>query len=114
MTSLPMPMSWPEPVVSAVAPSPAKSKIGNPSVEDEQSMLKAFRSFAEAAGSLERSYAKLRAEVARLHRELETTNSDLTRSLQENREVRAHLDQILASLPCGVLVISSCGEISKA
>ena len=113
MTSLPMPMSWPELAVTA-ASTATKSKIGNPSVEDEQSMLKAFRYFAEAAGSLERSYAMLRAEVARLRRELETTNSDLTRSLEENRKVRAHLDQILESLPCGVLVISSCGEISKA
>lgn len=81
--------------------------------EDEKFLLRAFRSFSEAAGSLERSYSLLRAEVGRLRRELEATNADLATSLEENRSMRAHLDRILAGLPCGVLVVSSAGEITR-
>jgi two-component system sensor histidine kinase FlrB len=80
---------------------------------DGQFLLQAFSSFAEAAGSLERSYSLLRAEVARLHRELEESNGGLARSLNENRAMRQHLDHILEGLPCGVLVVAGGGEISR-
>jgi PAS domain-containing protein len=113
MTSLPMPM-WSRQLPvgsSAVASTPT---IGNPSTEDEQFLVRAFRSFSEAAESLEQSYAKLRAEVERLRRELEECNHDLAQSLEENRSVRAHLDRILEGLPCGVLVISCNGQITRA
>jgi two-component system sensor histidine kinase FlrB len=92
MTSLPMPES--------------------PRGESEQFLLQAFRGFAEAADSLERSYGMLRAEVARLHGELEESNAGLKRSLEENRKMRQHLDRILDGLPCGVLVAKSDGTIS--
>jgi two-component system sensor histidine kinase FlrB len=80
--------------------------------ESEQFLLQAFRSFAEAADSLERSYGKLRSEVARLHGELEQSNAGLAKSLEENRRMREHLDRILEGLPCGVLVTKSDGAIS--
>jgi len=102
-----MPTCWPE----AALPAP---HIGSASTEDEQFLLRAFRSFAEAAGSLERSYSLLRVEVERLRRELEASNSDLARSLEENRGMRIHLDRILEGLPCGVLVASSDGRVSRA
>ena len=54
-------------------------------------LTKAFLSFTQAAGSLERSYAQLQAEVVRLHRELERTNTELERSLEENLRVRRYL-----------------------
>ena len=119
MTSLPMPTSWPAPVGGGVPSGPAYQILadpGSPGLDpgDEQSLLHAFRSFAEAAGSLEHSYGLLRAEVARLHHELESSNSDLARSLEENRSMRAHLDRILEGLPCGVLVASGAGEVSRA
>jgi two-component system sensor histidine kinase FlrB len=107
-----MPMCWSDPAVAS-ATGPTKADIDSPSIEDEQFLLRAFRSFAEAAGSLERSYASLRGEVERLRRELERANSDLAESLEKNRSVRAYLDQILESLPCGVLVVSPDGEITK-
>ena len=53
-------------------------------------------------------------EVERLRRELETSNSDLAHSLEENRGMRVHLDRILEGLPCGVLVAASDGRISRA
>jgi len=80
--------------------------------EDQQFLLQAFRSFAEAAESLERSYGLLRSEVARLHGELAESNAGLARSLEENREMRQHLDRILEGLPCGVLVAKATGAIS--
>ncbi|MGA7216942.1 MAG: ATP-binding protein [Candidatus Sulfotelmatobacter sp.] len=80
--------------------------------QSEQFLLQAFRSFAEAADSLERSYGMLRGEVGRLHEELEQSNAGLARSLSENRQMRLHLDRILEGLPCGVLVARENGTIS--
>lgn len=86
--------------------------IGTSSAGNEQFLLQAFRTFAEAADSLERSYGKLRSEVVRLRAELEQSNAGLVRSLSENRRMREHLDRILEGLPCGVLVERSDGSIS--
>src|ERR1700739_5077834 len=113
MTSLPMPASCREQQAVAAAPLP-RFPIGNAAGEDEQSLLRAFRSFSEAARSLELSYARLREEVERLRLELEISNRDLARSLEENRNMREHLDRILEGLPCGVLVVSAAGEITRA
>jgi signal transduction histidine kinase len=81
--------------------------------EKQQFLLEAFRSFADAAVSLEHSYALLRSEVVRLHGELEQSNAGLGRSLEENRRMREHLDRILDGLPCGVLVEECEGAISR-
>jgi two-component system, sensor histidine kinase FlrB len=118
-----MPTSWTEPGFPALSAGLSESTIGNSSLsnsspgstslEDEQFLLRAFRSFAEAAGSLELSYGKLQAELARLRRELEASNSDLEHSLAENRSMRVHLDRILEGLPCGVIVVGGDGAISR-
>ena len=97
-----------------VVPALPGFPIGNSAGEDEQFLLRAFRSFSETAGSLERSYARLREEVERLRVELEISDRDLARSLEENRKMREHLDRILAGLPCGVLVVSPGGQITRA
>lgn len=76
-------------------------------------LQRAFFSFAEAAHSLERSYELLRAEVARLNRDLEAKNAELAESLKENQSIRQRLRQILESLPCGVLAVVD-GRISQA
>ncbi|HEV2469758.1 MAG TPA: ATP-binding protein [Candidatus Sulfotelmatobacter sp.] len=109
MTSLPSPVALPEPVVVSCRPN-----MGEPGTEDEQFLLRAFRSFSAAAGSLECSYATLRAEVIRLRHELETTNHDLVNSLAENRNMRQYLDHMLENLPCGVLAASFDGTITRA
>jgi two-component system sensor histidine kinase FlrB len=90
----------------------APPSFGAHAIEDEQHLLRAFRTFAETAGSLERSYSLLRAEVARLRAELEESHAGLARSLEENRAMRRHLNRILESLPCGVAVVSASGEIT--
>lgn len=98
----------------AAAPALTSLPIGSPGAEDEQFLLRAFRNFAQAAASLELSYAKLRAEVERLQGELAASNRELARSAEENAGMRVHLDRILAGLPCGVLVVSSDGRIARA
>jgi PAS domain S-box-containing protein len=112
-----MPANWPQPLLpapSSVFPEgESGTRAESDRTEDEKFLVHAFHSFAEAAGSLERSYGRLRAEVERLRRELEETNADLSVSLEENRSMRAHLDRILEGLPCGVLVVSSAGEITS-
>jgi two-component system, sensor histidine kinase FlrB len=83
-----------------------------PKEEGREFLLQAFRSFAEAADSLERSYGMLRSEVARLNGELAASHAGLASSLEENRRMREHLDRILEGLPCGVLVVKAKKEIS--
>ncbi len=112
MTSLPIPAARPEQLL--VASDLLQLTIGNPGCQDEQFLLRAFRSFSEVASSLERSYGTLRTEVEHLRGELAESNSDLARSLEENRSMRLHLDRILAGLPCGVLVVAGNGQILKA
>jgi two-component system sensor histidine kinase FlrB len=106
MTSLPMPAC----LSATPIPLPASLEVSRS--ESEKFLLQAFRSFAEAADSLELSYGRLRSEVARLHGELEQSNAGLANSLEENRKMRQHLDRILEGLPCGVLVAKSGGAIT--
>src|ERR1700758_586853 len=66
----------------------------------EHPLARAFASFTEAAGSLERAYGLLQQQVPELRRELEVTNRNLASSLAEKH-------RILEGLPCGVLVIET-------
>ena len=79
-----------------------------------QSLVKAFRSFADAAGALENSYSQLQAEVARLRQELERANQDLDQSLEENKRIRLYLSRTLECLPCGVIVVGENHELKLA
>jgi signal transduction histidine kinase len=107
MTSLPMP-----PLQSSIAAIPCAEGAEPAREASEEFLLQAFRSFAGAAASLERSYGLLRSEVARLNGELRESHAGLERSLEENRRMRVHLDRILDGLPCGVLVTNADGKIS--
>jgi two-component system, sensor histidine kinase FlrB len=75
-------------------------------------LVRAFRSFTEAAGSLERTYGQLQNQVTTLRTELEVTNRNLTVSLEENRRMRERLRGIVEGLPCGVLVIEEENRIA--
>lgn len=74
---------------------------------DRRSLAHAFRTFTQAAGSLEKSYAQLQGEVARLSGELELANSELSRKVEENVRVRGFLTRVLEGLPCGIVVTDS-------
>jgi signal transduction histidine kinase len=76
----------------------------------QENLTRAFLTFTQAAGSLERSYTQLQAEVTRLHGELQKTNSELERSLEENARMRGYLARVLENLPCGVLVVNADGK----
>jgi len=92
-------------------PSVRQNRLGARRVQDSAadpgSLARAFRTFTQAAGSLEKSYAQLHAEVARLRGELLSTNDELSRSMEENVRARAFLTLVLESLPCGVIVTDS-------
>jgi signal transduction histidine kinase len=77
-------------------------------------LLKAFQTFRKVAGSLENSYSRLQEQVLRLRSELGAANADLSRSLDENRKMRAYLTGLLESLPCGVLVVDSSKNLRIA
>jgi two-component system, sensor histidine kinase FlrB len=88
--------------------TPASAK---PRAADRRSLARAFQTFTQAAGSLEKSYGQLQNEVSRLRADLERTNAELSHSLEENARARAFLSQVLAGLPCGVLVSDSQGRV---
>lgn len=84
----------------------------DPVRDPDHPLARAFRSFTEAAGSLERTYGQLQGQVVHLRQELEVTNCNLTVSLEENRRMRERLRRILEGLPCGVLVMEGERRIS--
>ena len=85
--------------------------LGVESLPSPQLLADAFSEFIAASSVLESSYRDLQQEVARLGSELSERNAALTRSLDENDRMRAALQQMLDSLPCGVLVLSQADRI---
>src|ERR1700691_1703212 len=71
----------------------------------------AFSEFISASSFLEPSYRDLHREVSQLGFELAERNAALTRSLAENDRMRAALQQIIESMPCGVLVLDTAETI---
>jgi two-component system sensor histidine kinase FlrB len=72
----------------------------------------AFTEFISASSRLENSYRQLQEEVSELRLELSARNAALSTSLAENERMRLDLQQIVDSMPCGVLVLDRKGEIS--
>jgi len=71
----------------------------------------AFSEFISASALLEASYRELQQKVAHLSGELAERNAALTRSLAENDRMRAALQQMIDSMPCGVLVLDAAEAI---
>ncbi|HEY2823797.1 MAG TPA: winged helix-turn-helix domain-containing protein [Candidatus Acidoferrum sp.] len=105
MTNLPTDRSRPR------SAPPVPPKLEAPPVVAQENLARAFVTFTQAAGSLEKSYTQLQAEVSRLHAELQRTNSELERSLEENARMRSYLTRVVESLPCGVLVVNAGGTL---
>ena len=76
-----------------------------------QLLADAFSEFISASSLLEASYRDLQREVAHLGYELAERNAALTRSLAENDRMRAALQQMIDSMPCGVLVLDTAETI---
>jgi two-component system sensor histidine kinase FlrB len=90
-----------------INPSPAE----NPEAKTAL-LTSAFSEFISASSRLENAYRLLQGEVSQLKRELEERNTALSHSLAENEHMRLDLQQILDSMPCGVLVLNCYGEIT--
>jgi len=82
------------------------------SIPSPQFLADAFSEFISASSVLEESYRDLQREVTHLGSELAKRNADLTRSLAENDRMLAALQQMLDSMPCGVLVLGSDQRIA--
>jgi two-component system, sensor histidine kinase FlrB len=73
--------------------------------EERELLHSAFRSFDEAAQTLQQSYHVLTARVEQMDVELAQSNEALRRQLSQNEAMQAHLNGILESLSTGVLVV---------
>jgi signal transduction histidine kinase len=81
------------------------------SVQSTQLLADAFSEFISASSLLEDSYRDLQKEVGHLGTELAERNAALTRSLGENEAMRDVLQQMIESMPCGVLVLDTAEHI---
>lgn len=82
---------------------------------EEQALLQAaFRSFDEAAQTLQRSYNALTARVEQMDGELAHSNEALRQQLCENEAMRVHLHGILESLSTGVLVVDDHEVVTRS
>lgn len=78
---------------------------------DESAVLaNAFTQFVTASVRLEDSYRQLQKDVLDLRMQLSERDCALLDSLAENERIRESLQQILDSMPCGVLVINEKGQ----
>ncbi|MBS0183013.1 MAG: hypothetical protein JSS39_11485 [Nitrospira sp.] len=82
--------------------------------EERELLQAAFRSFDEAAHTLQQSYSALTARVEQMDLELAQSNEALRRQLSDNEAMRVHLDGILESLSTGVLVVDAYETISRS
>lgn len=82
--------------------------------EERELLHAAFRSFDEAAQTLQQSYHALTARVEQMDVELAQSNAALRRQLSENEAMQAHLNGILESLSTGVLVVDDREVIARS
>lgn len=89
--------------------------MGHPATDDHnfEILHDAFRSFDQAAGTLQEAYRMLMARVERLDLELAASNEALRVNLKDNEEIKAHLTAILESLTSGVIVAGVGGVIIR-
>jgi two-component system sensor histidine kinase FlrB len=80
-------------------------------VHNPRELADAFTKFISASTLLETSYRDLQMKVAYLSGELAERNAELTRSLAENDRMSAMLQQMIDSMPCGVLVLDTAENI---
>ncbi len=115
-----LPSSHLEPINALLVVDPGNGQIHAQEAKDESEMQAksaallagAFSEFISASSRLENSYRQLQQEVYELRQELSARNAALSTSLAENERMRLDLQQIVDSMPCGVLVLGRQGEIS--
>ena len=115
-----LPSSHLEPMNALLADNQGGGQLREHVAKDESEMqarsavllASAFTEFISASSRLENSYRQLQEEVSELRVELSARNAALSTSLAENERMRLDLQQIVDSMPCGVLVLDRKGEIS--
>jgi len=115
-----LPSSHLEPMNALLAEQYIHGQIHEQGAKDESQMqarsavllASAFTAFISASSRLENSYRHLQEEVSVLRVELSARNAALSTSLAENERMRLDLQQIVDSMPCGVLVLDGKGEIA--
>jgi two-component system, sensor histidine kinase FlrB len=80
---------------------------------DSELLHEAFRSFDDAAATLQQSYQTLTARLEQLDVELADRNEALNLNLRANEELREHLTAIVESLSTGLLVMDTEGSITR-
>ena len=80
---------------------------------DSDLLREAFRSFDDAAATLQQSYLTMTSRLEQLDVELADRNEALGRNLRANEELREHLTAIVESLSTGLLVMDSEGTITR-
>jgi signal transduction histidine kinase len=107
-------------VAAFAVPSPRNGKRYRKALQGESQiqarsaalLASEFTEFIRAAAKLETSYRALQVEVAELGSELSDRNAALQASLAQNEHMRLELQQIVDSMPCGVLVVDHDGGLS--
>ncbi len=84
-----------------------------PAIADTDLLQEAFRSFDDAAATLQHSYRALTCRLEQLDLELADRNDALRRNLRVNDELREHLTAILECLSTGILVTDGEGTITR-
>jgi two-component system sensor histidine kinase FlrB len=105
---------------SSLADNPSEGQIHERVAPDESKiqarsavlLAGAFSEFISASSRLEQSYRQLQEEVYELRLELSVRNAALRTSVAENERMQLDLQQMVDSMPCGVLVLDRKGEIS--
>ena len=80
---------------------------------DSDLLHEAFRSFDDAAATLQQSYLTMTSRLEQLDVELADRNEALGRNLRANEELREHLTAIVESLSTGLLVMDTEGTITR-
>jgi two-component system, sensor histidine kinase FlrB len=90
-----------------------EQQLAAPESNNAASLAGAFAECIATSSRLELSYRELQREVHRLNGELATRNEELNSSLAQNVRMRLALQQIMNSMPCGVVVIERDGTITQ-
>ena len=84
-----------------------------PASTDSDLLHEAFRSFDDAAATLQQSYQTLTSRLEQLDVELADGNEALRQNLCANEQLREHLTAIVDSLSTGLLVMDETGTITR-
>ena len=83
-----------------------------PAKKDVSGLDEIVRSFPSILDTLRQSYGELEERAARVENELCRANEELERKVHELDVVKRHLEAVLESLPCGVVVRDAFGTIA--